>query len=99
LLKKLPLPLPHWHFGDTDPAGYFILLKLRQLTARPVQLWSMDWRDAPASPSLTTYDRRTLTALLVAHEMSDCHAFLLTMQSTGRKGAWEQESRGAVLPP
>jgi hypothetical protein len=40
-----------------------------------------------------------LQEVMASHEMSDCHAFLRAMQSTGRKGAWEQENRGAVLPP
>ncbi len=98
LLGKLPLSLPHWHFGDTDPAGYFILLKLRQLTSRSVQPWQMNWQDAVASPALTDYDRRTLNSLLAANEMADCHPSLGQMRASGRKGAFEQEARELNLP-
>ena len=98
LLSKLPPALPHWHFGDTDPAGYFILLKLRQLTARPVRAWQMNWRDAPDSPPLTAYDQSTLSTLLAAGEMEDCQTSLHEMLIAGRKGAFEQESLTACLP-
>lgn len=99
LLTKLQMPLPHWHFGDTDPAGYLILLKLRQLSARPVQPWQMDWRDHPGSPPLTAYDQRVLQNLADHPQLRDLQNDLRLMRESGRKGDYEQESRECRLPP
>lgn len=99
LLEKLPLTLPHWHFGDTDPAGYHILLKLRQLTPRPVLAWDMAWADQTGSPPLSKYDERTLATLLDSREMDDVQDSLRQMQAAHRRGAFEQEMRAPALPP
>jgi hypothetical protein len=99
LLEKLPLSLPHVHFGDTDPDGYFILLKLRELTARPVAAWQMDWQDDPQSPPLTSRERMLTEKLLASEWLGDCRASLKRMKDAGRKGRYEQESRENVLPP
>ena len=96
LLEKLPEHLPYWHFGDTDAAGYLILLKLRQTTGRKVQRLDMDWQDKAGSPALTLYDHRVLANLRLAPEMADCRADLDAMVAAGRKGNFEQEAR--VLP-
>ncbi len=85
------MDLPHFHFGDTDPAGFFILLKLRQATPRPVAAWQMNWRDMDDSPLLTLYDRRILDRLLASPEMKDCYATMRQMLTSGRKGDYEQE--------
>lgn len=98
LLEKLPLPLPHWHFGDTDPAGYFILLKLRQLTTRPVSAWQMDWRDDEHSAPLSPYDLRVLQHLLTHPSLPDVQPDLCRMREAGRKGDYEQESRDCLIP-
>jgi hypothetical protein len=94
LLEKLPPDLPHYHFGDTDPAGYLILQKLRQIQAsRPVLAWAMDWRDKADSPPLTAYDRRVAMMLLEDPLMADVHGNLRRMLEAGRKGDFEQEGR------
>jgi len=93
LLEKLPLDLPHFHFGDTDPAGFFILLKLRQATPRPVTAWQMNRRVTDQGPVLTHYDRRILDRLLASPEMKDCHETMRQMLTSGQKGDYEQESR------
>lgn len=98
LLEKLPVSLPHWHFGDTDPAGYFILLKLRQLTPRPVQAWQMEWRDRPDSAPLSAYDLRILTKLEEAPGITDFRDSLRQLRLANRKGDFEQENRAAALP-
>ena len=99
LLEKLPLELPHFHFGDTDPAGYFILTKLREVCPRSVAAWQMDWSDKPDSPPLTAYDRRVLERLLTAPNMEDIRPDLHRMFVAGSKGEFEQESRPALLLP
>ncbi len=93
LLAKLSPSIPHHHFGDTDPAGYFILQKLRQLTMRPVQPLEMDWLPQLSSPQLTEYDHRVIPQLLATPDMGDCHQWLRTMLESGRKGKFEQETR------
>ncbi len=99
LLVGLPAALPHYHFGDTDPAGYFILQKLREASPRPVTPWQMDWRDHAGSPLLSLYDRRVIARLLAAENMADTHADLRRMLASGRKGDYEQETRApAALP-
>ncbi|MDB6071471.1 MAG: hypothetical protein JWL81_2642 [Verrucomicrobiales bacterium] len=100
LLEKLPADLPHYHFGDTDAAGYSILAKLRSVhPARSVQPWLMEWREAPSSPPLTLYDRRTAAALLAEPAMADFHPDLQRMLQSERKGNFEQEHRAFHLPP
>lgn len=96
LLEKLPADLPCWHFGDTDPAGYLILLKLRQLTGRPVAAWQMDWQPETAGLPLTGYDHRILARLLTEPLLHDCHVSLRAMLHAGLKG--EQETRRPFLP-
>lgn len=99
LLEKLPAGLPHYHFGDTDAAGYSILAKLRSIhPVRTVRPWLMDWREKPGSPILTLYDRRTAAALLADPAMADVHADLERMLRSGCKGNFEQEHRVLQLP-
>ncbi len=97
MLEKLPADLPHFHFGDTDPAGYFILAKLREVCPRRVAPWQMDWRDKPGGPPLTGYDRRVLERLLTAPNMDDMRPDLQRMSASGRKGEFEQETRPVLL--
>jgi hypothetical protein len=99
LLEKLPAGLPHYHFGDTDAAGYLILQKLREVRPeRPVLAWEMEWRDREGSPALNDYDRRVAGKLLKDPGMVDVHGDLRRMLEAGRKGDFEQEGRGAGLP-
>lgn len=93
LLQKLPFDLPHNHFGDTDPAGYFILHKLRQLDLRHVRPLSMDWQDDPTSPALSFYDQQVIAKLLAEPGMMDCHENLRRMSASGHRGNYEQEGR------
>lgn len=95
LLEKLPLDLPHHHFGDTDPAGFHILQKLRQTTSRVVDAFHMRHRWSPNSSLLTRNEHRIVEQLLADSAMSDCHAALRAMLETGRRGDFEQESLGA----
>jgi Uncharacterized protein conserved in bacteria C-term(DUF2220) len=94
LLEKLPLDLPHHHFGDTDPAGWHILKKLRQVTSRQVLPFQMTFRDRDQSAPLTRTEKLTLDRLLADSLMDDCHEMLRALQSTGRRGNFEQESLG-----
>lgn len=94
LLQKLPPDLPHHHFGDTDPAGWDILRKLRDVSGRPVHPFHMHWRPSPNASALTQRDQQILTRLLADPTMTDCHATLHAMREAGTKGDFEQESLG-----
>jgi hypothetical protein len=99
LLEKLPAGLPHYHFGDTDAAGYLILQKLREVVVeRPVVAWGMEWRDREGSPALNSYDRRVAGKLLADAGMADVHGDLQRMLEAGRKGDFEQEGREVCRP-
>lgn len=94
LLQKLPRDLPHHHFGDTDPAGWDILRKLREVSGRAVDPFHMRWRPTDASPMLTHRDRQILDRLLTHPLMKDCRKDLTAMRAAGTKGDFEQESLG-----
>jgi len=94
LLQKLPHDLPHHHFGDTDPTGWDILRKLREVSGRTVRPFQMRWRAKDSASPLTQRDHQILTRLLADHLMTDCHAELHAMREAGTKGDFEQESLG-----
>ncbi len=93
-LAKLPLALPHYHFGDTDPAGWRILLNLRQATPRPVVPWHMRWRPSAEPSPLTPYDRQLLPGLIASPQLADVRAELAQIAARGDRGDFEQESLG-----
>lgn len=94
LLEKLPLALPHHHFGDTDPAGWHILLKLREATPRPVAPFRMYWRPAATANPLTPHDRQLLPKLLAAPLLADVHPQLAHIAEHQDRGDFEQETLG-----
>ncbi|CAN5830356.1 hypothetical protein BH09VER1_BH09VER1_47370 [soil metagenome] len=97
LLEILPLELDHHHFGDTDVSGYSILRSLRARSPRPVRAFLMNWRDSESSSRLSEHDRRILPALIADPAMEDCRDWLQEMDDAGRKGNFEQESRGPAV--
>ena len=94
LLEKLPSALPHSHFGDTDPAGWHILLKLREATARPVEAYRMKWRPAPIPSLLTPYDHKLLEKLLSSPLLADVSEEIRVIRERGDRGDFEQETLG-----
>ena len=94
LLAKLPADLPHFHFGDTDPAGWQILLKLREATRRPVTAFRMKFRARATRSPLTAYDRQLLPKLLAAPQLADLRAELECLVAHQDRGDFEQESLG-----
>lgn len=99
LLQKLPSALPHYHFGDTDPSGWDILRKLRELAPHPVLPIHMSWRPTTQAKPLTQRDHQIIARLLADPSMADCHASLQAMQNSGTKGDFEQESLGRPSLP
>jgi len=95
LLELLPADLPLAHFGDTDPAGFHILAKLRAAAGRPVNPWLMHRRTRPAPVPLTAYDRTLLPRLIADPWLEDVRPILLEIQGSGDKGDFEQETLGA----
>lgn len=94
LLQKLPPNLPHHHFGDTDPAGWDILRKLREVSGRTVHPFHMHWRPQASASPLTQRDQQILSRLLADPSMTDCQNELHAMREAGSKGDFEQESLG-----
>jgi hypothetical protein len=94
LLEKLPLALPHYHFGDTDPAGWRILLKLRESAPRAVGAYQMKWRPASTLRPLTPYDIKALESLLNAPLLADVREEIQMIREHGDKGDFVQETLG-----
>ena len=92
LLEKLPMDLPHDHFGDTDPAGWHILLKLREATPRKVGAFRMKWRPAKLKVPLTNYDRKLLEKLISAPLLVDVMEEIRNMSDRKDRGDFEQET-------
>lgn len=99
LLQKLPPALPHYHFGDTDPSGWDILRKLRELAPHPVLPIHMSWRPSAQATPLTQRDHQIIDRLLADPLMADCHSALQAMRNSGTKGDFEQESLGCSSLP
>jgi hypothetical protein len=94
LLEKLPIGLPHDHFGDTDPAGWHILLKLRESTLRKVGAFRMKWRPAKVRVPLTPYDRKLLEKLIASPLLGDVMDEIRSIVEKEDRGDFEQESLG-----
>ena len=94
LLQKLQSDLPHYHFGDTDPSGWDILRRLRELSPIVVQTLHMTWRPSAQSTLLAQRDLQIISRLLADPCMADCHSPLHAMLNAGTKGDFEQESLG-----
>ncbi len=94
LLHKLPRDLPLHHFGDTDPSGWAILNRLREVAGREVSAFQMQWKPKPGSPALSHRDRQLLVRLLTEPQMTDSHAQLRAMLESGNRGEFEQEALG-----
>lgn len=94
-LRKLPEALPHHHFGDTDPAGWQILEKLREASPKPVSAFRMNWRAAAGRVPLTPYDQKLLPKLLESGFLTDVSGELEIMAAKEDRGDFEQETFGA----
>jgi hypothetical protein len=94
VLALLPDNLPIHHFGDTDPAGYQILSKLRSAASRPVTPFLMNRREAARPLPLSEFDRRILPSLLADPMLEDMRPHLEAILSSGDKGDFEQETLG-----
>lgn len=94
LLARLPLEVPIYHFGDTDPAGFDILRDLRERSQRIIQPLHMTFRPKDDSAVFTPNERQLLERLLAAACLTDCQSALQAMQTAGTKGDFEQESLG-----
>lgn len=94
LLELLPQELPVFHFGDTDPAGFHILAKLREHSKRLVIPFLMGIRPAKNKCVLGEYDQALLPRLLQDPLLSDVRPGLEAMKNSGSKGDFEQETIG-----
>ena len=93
-LEKLPDSLPLYHFGDTDPAGWHILLKLREATPRPVKAFRMKFRIGTTRNPLTPYDQLLLPKLLTTALLDDVRQELESIMEQQDRGNFEQETLG-----
>jgi hypothetical protein len=98
-LRRLPRRLSLFHFGDTDPWGFDVLLHLRRRTERtiaPLHMHIGSWAEklspvTRARRELSVRDRRKLATLLGERLLSDIWEELRQMESTGSTGDFEQE--------
>ncbi len=91
-LEKLPPELPLYHFGDTDPSGWHILLKLREAAGRPVTAYRMKWRSSDKPNPLTPHDKKLLEKLLSNPLLADVRNEIEKMVTKGDRGDFEQET-------
>ena len=98
LLQKLPANLPHFHFGDTDPSGWDILRKLREMAGTAVQPIHMAWQPFAHATPLTQRDIQIIERLLHDPLMSDCHRVLQSMRNSGVKGDFESGGGDRIAP-
>jgi len=94
LLTRLHGQTEFWHFGDTDPEGYDILRDARERTGLVIRSLHMRHRPHSPSPTLTPDQKRILQRLIADPLLSDLHAELQALQTSGCLGAYEQESLG-----
>jgi hypothetical protein len=94
LLELLPREMPIFHFGDTDPAGYHILSKLRENSRRPITPFLMERRPGVPERPLGEYDRALLPRLLGDPRLEDVRDALEATRTLGCKGDFEQETLG-----
>jgi hypothetical protein len=95
-LRSLPLSLPLWHFGDSDPKGFDILRDLRERSGREIRSLHMRFRPSggPSSP-LDAEDHRTINRLLTAEFLTaEEKAEVEKIRDADSKGDFEQESLG-----
>jgi hypothetical protein len=98
-LRRLPTGLPLFHFGDTDPWGFDVLLHLRRRSGRSIKPLHMRFRnwaetlplETRARRPLTARDRRKLTDLLAEPDLVDVREELGRMNAIGSTGDFEQE--------
>jgi hypothetical protein len=94
LIELLPRNFPLFHFGDTDPAGYHVLSKLRETTRKSVQPFLMKRRPAKEKCPLTEYDQGILPRLLNDPLLQDVKPHIEEIKNSGCKGDFEQEGLG-----
>lgn len=94
-LGKLPGDLPHHHFGDTDPAGWQILAKLREANSRGVSAFRMNWRAGKHVSPLTPYDQLLLPKLINTDLLADVRPEICVILQRQDRGDFEQESLGS----
>lgn len=95
LLERLPQTMELWHFGDSDPAGFAVLVDLRERAGRPVSALHMNWRPSQERKPLSDADRNTAQRLLSSPWLIATEKDVLRQQlEKDDKGAFEQESLG-----
>lgn len=94
LLELLPKELSLFHFGDTDPAGFHILSKLRSIAPSPVTPFLMHRRIRESRIELKSYDKSLLSGLLEDPLLEDIRTILREIKLSADKGDFEQESLG-----
>ena len=94
LLQLLPSDLPAYHFGDTDPAGFLILSKIRAKANRTVTAFLMKYRIASKPVALTDFDRKIVPSLRIDPLLADVREEIEAFEMHKCKGDFEQESLG-----
>jgi hypothetical protein len=93
LLAPLPRTLEFWHFGDTDPSGFHILLDLCRQTGLPFRPFRMEVTpDANGRPLTASECELLARTLLPSPHLAESRDHLKTLLATRRLGCFEQES-------
>ncbi len=92
-LLRLPATLERYHFGDTDPWGFFVLSVLRAKLPRcKIEPLHMHFRPKADAQFLNPRDFKKLESLLGSPLLADVRAELLRMKEAKTKGDFEQEN-------
>ena len=94
LIELLPSSVQVFHFGDTDPAGFDILSKLRQGARRRVLPFLMERRNIALKRELGEYDQAVLPRLLGDPMLRDVVEHIRAISESACKGDFEQETIG-----
>jgi hypothetical protein len=94
LIERLPSRMEFWHFGDSDPSGFEILMNLRERTGRPFRALHMRYRPGRTPMALTPGERRQLASLIASPWMTEERPELERILLADDKGRFEQESLG-----
>lgn len=94
LITKLSPLIPRYLFGDTEPAGWHIVLPIHRKSGWAVKPFLMKWRTCANCVLLSVRDQILLDKMINDPTMEDVYEDLHLMQKSGGKGDYEKECLG-----
>jgi hypothetical protein len=96
-MAKLPA-IEKYHFGDSDPAGFDILARLRERSGLQIHSMQMVYRPAAQPEPLSDSDPSIAQRVLASKQVAEAEKLQVRrMLEAGDKGIFEQEMLG--IPP